>query len=430
MTHEVKINKALVVLSPDLIRPDKPMKSALLRRAVDLARITGCELELFHVCYDSKLEYQLFTSDEELEQQRVRMIDRDATLLAEIATRLKDECVKIRHEARWDNPRTDAILRKTLQSKPDIVMKQAREHSFLLGIASNTDWDLARRSPTHVWLVNEEIEGIDRIVAAVGNKFGDPADITTAADYDLFRTAGLFGETFNAEIYPVNAYQLPRAHSYVAPVEGVSAPVVEQTEQQQQLREQLVKQHNGMVRAVTKYFHIDTNNVHVREGHPNKVIPDVARQVDADMIVMGANSISRLERLVSSVTVEPVMADTNCDIVVVRERDSANLPDAEERPFYGVPKYDLEHAIINPKAAFRSPKHVPHLDDVSIDLRRRILQAWEYDIRAGMADENEGGPVTDINANDLDEIRSAQALLKEKEKHSARRGARLNSACG
>ena len=416
MKYKAKIKKVLVVLSPDLIRPDKPKQSPLIQRAVSLAKITGCELELFHVCYDSELEHRLFESDADLERQREALTDRGATLLAEIATRLKNEGIDVGHEARWDSPRTDAILRKIAQAKPDIVMKQAREHSFVLGITSNTDWDLARRSPAHVWLVNDKVEDIARIVAAVGNKFGNPGDITTAADYDLLRTAGLIGDTFNAEIYPVNAYQVPDRRVSVTGIGGVVTPVIF-ADKQEQARTQIVKQHSGSVKALAQYFNIAKDNVHIREGHPNKVIPEVAESIGADMIAMGANSIGRLERLVSSVTVEPVMADANTDVLIVRERDLARVATAVESPFYGVPKYDLEHAITYPEATFDSPQKVAILPEISIELRKRILQAWEYDIRAAMAEENEGGQTRDIDVNALDEIISASALLEmEQEK--------------
>jgi len=410
MTYKAKIKKVLVVLSPDLIRPDKPKQSSLVQRAVALAKITGCELELFHVCHDGSLEHQIFASDDDLERQREELTDRDATLLAEMVTRLRNEGVNVHHEVRWDTPRSDAILRKVAQWRPDIVMKQSREHSFILGITSNTDWDLVRRSPAHVWLVNDKVDDIDRIVAAVGNKLGDPGDITTAADYELLRTAGLIGDTFKAAIYPVNAYQLPELQNLVAGVEGAVVAVAS-AEEKERARAQMVKQHSGAVKALAQYFNIARHDVHIREGHPNKVIPEVVESTGADMIVMGANNISRLERLVSSVTVEPVMAETDADILVVRDRVFAGLPNTAESPFYGVPKYDLEHAITHPEATFDSPQMVANLPEISVELRKRILQAWEYDIRAEMAEENEGGPTKDIDINALDEIFSAKALL-------------------
>ena len=414
MKHNTKIRKVLVVLSPDLIQPQKPTQSPLIQRAIALAKSTGCELELFHVCYEDELEQQLLESAVDLERQRKELTNRDSLLLAEMATRLKDESINVSYEARWDSPRTDAILRKIAHANPDIVMKQAREHDFVLGITTNTDWDLARRSPADVWLVNDKVKDVDRIMAAIGNKDRDCVDVTTSADYDLLRMTGLIGGAFEAATYAVNAFQVPVTH---IPTGGVGAAVtpVASLDNQNRLREQIHEQHSGSVEALAQYFDIAKSNVYVREGRPHKIIPKVAESIAADMIVMGADSISRMERLVGSVTVEPVMANTNTDILVVREPDLARVPKAVKSPLHGVPKYDLERAITSPEATFDSPLAVANLPEISIELRRRILQAWEYDLRAEMAEENEGGPPRDIDVNALDEISSARALLELKQ---------------
>lgn len=417
MAQKGGIKKALVVLSPDSIKPEEAMRSALLKRAAGLAKNGGCELELFHVCYDGELQNELFSSAEELVEKQEMLTDRAATRVAEIAARLKDESVGARHEVRWDSPRADAILRKIAQANPDIVMKQAGEHSFVLGITSNTDWELARRSPAPVWLVHDKTDDIARIVAAVGNQPVDMDDITSAADYDIFRTAQLVGDIFEAEIHPVNAYQVPTAKPIAAGAAGTMAPAIV-TETQQDTRSQIVKRHSANVRSFAQYFQIPTDRVHICEGHPTTVIPDVAKAIDADMIVMGSNNISRLERVIGPVTVEPVIAEADCDVLIVRERDLADVPDATENPRYGVPKYDLERAITAPDSTFDSPQEVARLSDVSFELRQRILQAWEYDIRAEMAAENEGGPVKEIDVDALDDIYAAKSLLDMQKRKS------------
>lgn len=425
MNNQAKIKKVLVVLSPDLVSLDAPMDSALLRRAVALAKITGCDLELFHVCHDSKSDHSLFTSDEELQRERERLADKDATRLAELATRLKSESVNVQYEVRWDHPRTDAILRKTAQAEPDIVMKQAREQGYVLGLTSNTDWELARQSPANIWLVNDEVEDINRVLAAIGNNAGGPTDIVTAADYDLLQAAGLMGDMFKATTYSVNAYQV--SNTSVSGVNMVEA-AISSIEPQPQPRNEIKKQHEITVGAISKYFNIQSNNVHIREGHPSKVVPEVADVVDASLIVMGAKSISRLERFFSSVTTEPVMAEANCDILIIRDGDSSGVPDEAASPFYGVPKYDIEHAIVDPEDAFDSPRDVVDMSETSIDLRRRILQAWEYDIRAEMAAENEGGTIRDVDVNALDEISSAKALLDIQQEELRGKSPRLSGA--
>lgn len=415
MIHRANINTLLVVLNQDLIWSGESKQSPLIERAASLARRTGCEIELFHACYDGGLENQLFTPGTDLERLREDFADRYAPALADIATRLKNEGIAVRYEVQWDTPRTDAILRKIAQAKPDIVMKQGREHSFVLGITSNTDWDLARRSPANVWLVNDDVESIERIMAAVGNKVGGPGDITTSADYDLLRMAGLIAEPFEAEIYPVNAYQVCEPRSLIAGLDGAVTPAPE-IDQEDRRRAQLVKQHSGAVKALAQYFRIPKDNVHIREGHPTQVIPDVADSVGADLIVMGASNISRLERMITSVTVEPVMANSNADILIVRERKFASEQNVADSESLGLPKYDLERAIVSPAATFESPQDVANLPGTSVELRQRILQAWEYDIRAEMVEETEGGLARDIDVDALDEIYSAKAVLDIQQK--------------
>lgn len=425
MTKTAALNKVLVVPGTELLRAENPMASVLLQRALSLAKMSGCELELFHACYDNGVAHQLFASDEEMSAEISRLTDHDARLLAGIATKLAEEGVRTSHDVQWDSPRPDAILRKIAASRPDIVMKQAREHSFVLGITSNTDWELARRSPAHVWFVSAEKRRIQRIVAAVGNTMANVEDITTVSDYELFQTADLLARTFTASIFPVNAYQVPDPMSHVVGGGGVVTPMGQPQVQNQKLREQLVKRHTDAVNALASYFEIAEDNVFISEGNPNVVIPEVAEEVGADMIVMGANSINRLERLVRSVTVEPVMADTHCDIVVVRDSDVSGLDNLQSGEAQrGRPPYDIEQAIIRPAGTFRSPREVIELD-ASFAIRRRILQAWESDIRSEMVAENEGGPIQEIESITLQDIQEAEALLeqestgKKKVAHSA-----------
>ena len=427
MKHRNSIDKALVVLSPDLVRPDEPMESALLRRAVSLAKATGCNLELFHVCYDNRLDASVFASESDLKRAQQQLADKDATRLGELAARLREQGVSVDYEARWDCPRSDAILRKIAQARPDIVMKQAREQSYFLGIATNTDWELARRSPAHVWLVNDKVDDISHVLATVGNKFGDPADVTTAGDYTLLQTAAMIRDSLGSEVHSVNAFRVPSVPVFEA---GMAGATLAHSEEYERLHEQVERQHSGAVRALARYFGIADDNVHLREGHPNKVIPEVAEAVDADLILLGANSIGRLERVFGFVTVEPVMAAAECDILVVRDDEASRVPDEPSRTRYeGEPKYDLENAIVDPESTFGSPLAVAQLTEVSTDFRRRILQAWEYDVRAEMTVENEGGPVArDVDANALDDIETARQILDMKAQQSSNRESRLNGA--
>jgi universal stress protein E len=291
MNASTNISKVLVVISPDLIRPDDPLDSILLRRAIDLAVHTGCELELFHVCYDSLLDYHLFDFGDDLQRRREVVTAPEATVLADIARRVAEMGVTVTHETRWDRPRTEAILRKAAQARPDVVMKQAREHSFVLGLGSNTDWELVRRSPANVWLVDDSRKRIHCILAAVGNdsdaEDGEFDDLARAN----FRTAGLIANALGAEVHAVNACHNP-GYQYD---------------------------------RMADHFPTDRNHLNIARGHPSDVIPQVADALSADMIVMGARPVSRFERLLRPVTVEPVLANVSCDVLVIRQPDASSM---------------------------------------------------------------------------------------------------------
>ena len=122
------------------------------------------------------------------------------------------------------------------------------------------------------------------------------------------------------------------------------------------------------------------------------------------------------------------MAESECDILIVRDRDMSSVPDTTDSPFRGVPEYDLEYAIVDPKRTFESPQEVANVTDISVDLRRRILQVWEYDISAEMSEENEGGPVQGVDVNMLDKILSAKAHLDMQQERSADKSTRLSGA--
>lgn len=421
MNPEARNSKILVIVGPELLEAAAPMESSLLQRAAAVARATGYEIELFHAAFDSALEYQLFKSRDEIDRRRQLLLDRDATRLAEIAAWLVKDGLNVEHEVRWDYPRTDALLKKIAQSQSEFVLKHQDEHGFLLGITTNTDWELARRSTSDLWLVHDESSSIDPILAAVGNRSGESSDVASATDQKLLETAVHLGEACKARVLAVNAYELPGVSNFVANVGGTVIPV-QSAKEQQETRKQILASHERYVRALTERFRIGESDLYIREGHPGSVIPEVAEQTGAGLIVMGANSISRLERMVRPVTVEPVIAEAECDILIIREDQADTAVEVSDKPLTGVPRHDLEHAITNPDETFESPQQVANLSDVSIKLRKRILQAWEFDIRAEMAEENEGGPVKSIDVNALDDILSAKELLEMKARQAAGTG--------
>jgi nucleotide-binding universal stress UspA family protein len=429
MTNETKqrqqvehpqLNRALVVISPDLIKPSAPKDSTLVTRAIALAKATGCELEFFHVTYDGSLSSGFFSDDDDVRREQEKRVDEDATLMAELVLRLGTEGVTIKHDTRWDSPRTDAILRKINESQPDLVMKQSREHGYVMGLFGNTDWDLIRQSPAHLWFVNDGGTGrVENLVTAVGASKDDD-EILAGADYDVFRMANLIADGFGAKNTPVHAYQAPLGLStyaaYAPEFGGVTYPpssVANAMPTAEEVRQQIARKHGRSIEAFAEYFHIEPERVRVAEGHPHDVLAAAASDIAADVIVMAARNMSRWERWSKTLTAEPVLADAPCDVVIVKDAREASIPDAEKRPVTGIPVYDLEKAVMEPARAFDSPSSLAQASEISIPLRNRIFEIWKQDIRAQMAEEDEGGLIGVTHADSLRAINVAQTKLVE-----------------
>ncbi|HNP65256.1 MAG TPA: universal stress protein [Woeseiaceae bacterium] len=413
MSSTRKLKRALVVISPDLVDPGSPRESALISRALELAKASGCELELFHACYDPSLEQGMFGSDPAVLDEKQRVTNREAALLAELVVRLKSEGVTVHHDVRWDHPRTDAILRKIEDSQPDLVLKESREHDFVMGLTRNTDWDLIRKSPANVWFVSGSTAPVSTVTTAIGISTRNDEPFS-AVDYDVFRTAAGMAKGFNAKHYPVHAFQAPSGmamYAAYAPdmVAAVSAPA--QSGRLARDRQQVAAAHGRSIRAFADSLGIAADEIRVEEGHRAEVLPRVARELESNLIVMGARSLSRWARVVRPVTAEPVLAETPCDVLFVKDDAEARIPVASEPPLRGTPPIDLERALTDPQAFFGSPLSVASHEQISPALRRRILQIWEQYVRAQMTAEGEGGTVGTTSVDVMDEIHAAKARL-------------------
>jgi universal stress protein E len=413
MTHFNKgttpIKRTLVVLQPDDALPSNAGQSEVLQRALWLAEATGCELELFHVCHEPSLELRLFANREEVHREKERLANEAALRVAELALGLQREGVEVSHEVRWDHPEPDAILRKIADSAPDIVMKQSRGPKFVLGLSDHTDWELLRKSAAHLWFVKQGNPAIDTVLTAVGGTFDDN-EVVSQADYDLFELSGRITASLGAENLPVHSYQVPRLYAYTTYAPAV--PGASGIPNQVKVWEEIARAHGSEIKKFARHFDIDPAQIRLSKGHPAEVMPELAASLNAGLVVMGARNLNRWERFFNSVSAEPVLSESPCDVLFIKDREGARVPSAEQRPRTVVPDLDLEMAITHPEKAFNTPRAVVESSQLSPALRRRILDAWERDIRAQQRVENEGGPVLPTEAGVLEEISDARDSLK------------------
>jgi universal stress protein E len=411
LIDELKLERILVVIDADQLESEKLTESMLVSRAVAFAKSVGAQVELFHACHDATFEQKLFFSDASVLSERANIADRYATRVSELILGTGLAGVPIDGEVRWDSPEVDAILRRIAEYKPDIVMLRASSHDYVVGLVSHKEWELIRQSPVPVWFVSDDIAGISKIVAAIGTASNND-NIISASDYGVFRVADAVAKAFNAESFPVHAFEVPpgiSAYAAYGPIIGPAGPPAPQVvEEQAAASRRIAEEHGEQLRSFAEFFNIDPNRVQIAQGDPAEVIAEAAESLGADVILMGSRNLNRWQRAYKHVTAEPVLASTNCDVVFTKTREDVDVPKAEEHPIPGKPTLDVEAAITKPETIFESPAAVAEETAISSELQLHILDAWEQDVRAKLVMQDEGGEPKPVDCDILEQIQNAK----------------------
>ena len=377
-----RLERVLVVVSPDLLNPSAPASSPLISRALQVARSTGCEVELFHGCHDGEPRLAFFQDPDAVEAKRQRMLQHEATVMAEVAVRLNAEGVRIRHDTRWDAPRADAVLRKIDEAQPDLVLKQTRRHSYVLGMMDHTDWSLIRRSPAHVWFAVEGATGpLRRMITAIGQ--ADGTGQVCADDYVVAGFASFLAEELDMVNQPVHACEA-----------GVSAD------------------HHRQLNALAQLSHFDSERVRLLRGAPYEALSDFASETHTDLMVLPARSLDRWERVLREVTAEPLLEHTPCDVLFVKRHGDERVPRGNRPQRQGQPVIRLEQAEMDPGRVFASPEDLAGSTELSRDVRLRLLSNWESDLLGQIQQDDEGRPMGGARTELLPRVRAARARLE------------------
>jgi universal stress protein E len=193
----------------------------------------------------------------------------------------------------------------------DLIVKDTRHHSILeRTVLTNDDWELIRHSPVPVLLAKERPwPSKPRVVAAV-----DPDRVNNkprALDIEILEQASALATQLGGELHVLHAY-LPA--SIVAAATAGESPVMPYvtTEELELERESKRKE---LAALASKY--VDDAHAHLELGGPGQVVPQVAEQLHADIVVMGAVARSGLKRVFSGSTAEDVLEALPCDELVV-----------------------------------------------------------------------------------------------------------------
>jgi universal stress protein E len=281
-----------------VVDPTATQQPALIR-AQKLALALGARLELF-ACYVTSLP----------DETRV-----DEHRLEELARAARELGIETGTDATCDPVLHTGILRKVLQSRPSLVVKDTHPHSLLRrSVLANTDWQLIRLCPKPTLFVRPgEWRHPPRIAAAVDIAL--PGEKPAALDHQLLAAAETFSLATHGELHAAHAH-LPIS-SLAASATSVGVPLAAGIDPAQIIvdGETLARERFDQLLATHRVPH---DHRHLLLGRPAEELVEFVRRCAIDLLVMGAFARGWMYNVLVGSTTERILDLLPCDVLVMK----------------------------------------------------------------------------------------------------------------
>ena len=299
------IKKMLIAVADPSVKANKAVK-----RGLEIAVKSGASIELF--CSVSLTGSYGDISRAESREFARALLESRRNELQSMCTRLRREMPRVSCGVELDYPPHEAIARRALRSRADIVLIEAHKHNlFARLLLSQTDFALIRECPVPLLIVkgSRPHRGGALIVALdPWHSAGKPASL----DKRIIEVARGFTQTQGGALHSAHVYA--PLLSFVGGAIGgpvvAPIPLPEEKRYAEAIRRRF--------KDVSMKYGIGPRNTHLRCGDPALELPALARSLKANTMVMGAVSRSGLKRLFIGNTSERVLDSLTCDVLVVK----------------------------------------------------------------------------------------------------------------
>lgn len=305
-------NVILAVVEPDIIPQE------VVARAAWLAELERCELVLLLCDADvTALANDFFVSNETRAiAENMRAAQRE--ILEDLAAPARKRNISVTLDVLDERPVAEAVLQRALDVNPRFVLKGTQYHSDARrAIFVDTDWYLIRTCPYPLWLVKpHEMADKPLIIAAVdptpGRHEKERGDRPLVDQVIVEQAKAIASET-GGEVHLLHTYQ---------PLKGIGAEATRTFKPIRlaidELSAKIAKEHRDRLDALAAATGIPASRTHQLPGATRDVLPFMARQRKADLIVMGAVARWSGQRSIIGSTAERVLDHLPCDILIVR----------------------------------------------------------------------------------------------------------------
>lgn len=299
-----KYNNILVYINP------AQEQQFALQRAIEIVKKNkNANITLFLCCYDLTSAMTSLNSHEERHRIKSSAIFDHQRCLDALADPYQKEGYKITTQVHWDNCPFQVAIQLILQNSYDLLIKPTHSHSKISALLfTPTDWNLLRKCPIPLLLVKAKSwaeEG--NILCAIDCKNIQDADHHNLNE-SILSEAKEIAEAFKSNIHLVNAYPTPPMNIMM------ELPEFDPIYYDNKLKEF----HEKTLNDYAIKCHLDLNNSHLEQGLAEDVIPKVAKDINAKLVILGTVGRSGLGATLLGHTAEQIVDRLDCDLLALK----------------------------------------------------------------------------------------------------------------
>jgi universal stress protein E len=280
-----------------------------LQRALKFAEFDDIHIYLFHSIYEPVMELMDVLSIEHRKKMKsLYMADRHL-YMDTIADTLVKKGLSCSVNVVWHRELHEAIEEIVDELEPDLVIKRiSADSSNLNPFAMPVDRHLLRYCKAPLLLVRDS-HWLDKpILAAIDPTATDKKHM--ALNHNILEYSKMLAHVTKIQLHSVNTFETPS----IEPTIGVCwANIILES-----IKIDISKAHKNKMKTLLKEHDLFNQPCHVLEGRADIVIPNLAKKIDAQLLILGTVGRTGLPGAFIGNTAEHILANMNCDILTLK----------------------------------------------------------------------------------------------------------------
>lgn len=280
-----------------------------LERALKFADFNDVHIHLFNCLYEPVMALKDVLSSEHRKEMKSQYMADRYLYMDTLADTLDKKGVSCSVNVAWHRDLHEAIEEIVDELEPDLVIKRiSADTSNINPFAMPVDRHLLRYCKAPLLLIKDSHWVKKPILAAIDPTADNKEHI--ALNHNILEYSKMFAHLTETELHSVNTFETPNM--------GPSMDVGWANIDFESIKVDFSNAHKNKMQSLLKEHYLLNNPFHVIEGPADIAIPNVAKEIDAQLLILGTVGRTGLSGAFIGNTAEHVLAHMNCDILTLK----------------------------------------------------------------------------------------------------------------